>query len=88
LRVPKGETEFENVSQRSSSSERTLVHFAGAFKKEMSSQNSPWKTCKVMRTIRHKGVVGQIRVGRNHSVGSRIQQRSLIVTIELSRLFR
>jgi hypothetical protein len=68
--------------QKLSSSGRTLVHFAGAVKEEMRGQNSPWRIHEVARAVGSKGVESWIRVGRNHPMGSRIQQRSLIITIE------
>jgi hypothetical protein len=43
--------EIENVSQKLSSSGRTLVHFTEVVKEETSGQNSPRRTPEVARTV-------------------------------------
>jgi len=55
---------------------------------ESDGRNYPWRTTEVTRTVGYRGVAEWIRVGQTRYIGFKIQRRSLIVTVELSRSFR
>jgi len=57
--------EIESVSQKLSSSRRTLVHFAGAIKEETSGQNSLWRIHDIARTVGSRRVAEKLRFGSN-----------------------
>jgi hypothetical protein len=55
------EMEIENVSQRLSSSERTLVHFTEVVKEETSGRNSLWRIHEIARTVGSRRVAGEVK---------------------------